>query len=182
MIIYGLVDPRTQQLRYVGKTGKTLAERLKQHLKDSKHKTDHKCRWMQSLHKAGLVPEIFEIESVSGSGDEEEIHHIAQFRGIGCELVNYAPGGRGVTSHTAETKARIGSANRGRSPSAATREAISRAGKGRKFSAEHRARIAAANSRRWEEGKMEGARKKMGESAKQVNARRSRGPGGRFES
>lgn len=171
MIIYGLIDPRTAQLRYVGKTGKTLLSRLKTHLKDSRRKTDHKCRWIASVVRDGLVPEIFEIESVSGAGDEEEIHHIAQFRSLGCALVNYAPGGRGVTAHTEQTKKKIGDANRGRTPSAETRKLISEAGLGRVFSEEHRAKIAAANSRRWREGKMESARAKM--SASQKLRRRS---------
>jgi hypothetical protein len=182
VIIYGLCEPITGALRYVGKTSKPLQQRVRTHLKDARKKTDHKCRWIQSLVRSGLVPDAFVIEEVDGSGDEEEIHHIAQFRSIGCDLVNYAPGGRGVTAHSEETKRRIGDANRGAVVSDETRLKISTAGKGRKFSTEHRARIAAANERRWSEGKMEGARKNMSTSATTANKRRVRGADGKFTS
>lgn len=134
-IIYGLVDPRTQQLRYVGKTSKGTTRRLQSHLYDSAR--THKTNWINSLKKQGLSPEVFVIEEVSGDGCDSEIHHIAYFRGIGCALTNDTAGGDAPMlgkRHSAETKAIMSAAQKGR-PSPLI---------GRKLGSETRARMSAA--------------------------------------
>ncbi len=95
--IYGLLDPRTGELGYVGKTVKSLSWRLKSHLTPTalKQKT-HKACWLRCLVGLGLTPEIFLIEQVADEDvDEAEVFWIAYFRSIGAELCNHTPGGDG---------------------------------------------------------------------------------------
>jgi hypothetical protein len=94
--IYGLVDPRTNQLRYVGKTKKSLHKRLKNHVQDARYGFKrHVCNWVGELLRLGLRPEIFVIEEVAGDWAEAERFWIAYFRSIGAHLTNIAKGGQG---------------------------------------------------------------------------------------
>lgn len=113
--IYGLVDPRTGQLRYIGQTKRTVAKRLVDHLFSSKNKSNHKECWIAGIVSGGLVPEVFVVELAETKelADEYEIHHIAQFRSIGCDLVNLTAGGPGLRSPSAETKRRISASRKG---------------------------------------------------------------------
>lgn len=132
-LIYGLCDPTTGELRYVGKTVYALSKRLQQHVRYSERGTnDHKSNW---IRKVG-VPEAFVIESVDGDGLEEEMHHIAQLRSLGCRLLNHTAGGEGRTGdkHTPESRAKIAAAHRGRRRSAEQRKRMSDANKGRPVS------------------------------------------------
>jgi hypothetical protein len=55
--IYFLKDPRTNEVRYVGKTTKDLNKRLfSGHLRDKT--ITHKTNWINSLKKIGLIPSI----------------------------------------------------------------------------------------------------------------------------
>lgn len=184
MNLYALLDPRSKKVRYIGKTHRRVEDRLREHLKDARSSrgSSYRANWIRSLLKEGLTPDVLYLDSVAGSGDEEEVAFIGIAKSLGCDLVNYAPGGRGVTRHTPEVRARISAAKRGAAIPPEVRAKISEAGKGRKFSAEHRARIAAANARRWSEGKMEAARKNMSASATAANKRRTRDEKGRFRS
>ena len=67
--------------------------------------------------------------------------------GTGC-LRNLTDGGDGMSGHvfSAEHRAKIGAASKGRTPSPEIRAKISAAQQGRIFSPEHRAKISAANS------------------------------------
>ena len=56
--IYGLQDPITGELRYIGRTARTVAKRLYEHIKDSKKLITHKDKWIQSLLRSGRRPEL----------------------------------------------------------------------------------------------------------------------------
>src|SRR6185369_1307504 len=95
-IIYGLVDPRSDQLRYVGKTVREARRRLGQHVwqaRNEGHKR-HVLAWLDGLETAGLRPEIVELERVSPGGDWEEAEQfwIAYFRFLGANLCNHTDG------------------------------------------------------------------------------------------
>lgn len=140
MIIYGLCDPSTGQLRYVGKTGTALKRRLQKHVSNAPH--EKRCRraaWVLSLVKRGLMPEAFVIEEVQGDGDTEEQHHIAQFRSIGCDLTNGTTGGDGGRTATPQTRAAMSAAQfaRGHKHSSETRQKMSEVRLGMKFTPEH---------------------------------------------
>lgn len=110
--IYGLVDPRTQQLRYIGKTVLTPARRLVTHRWQARvtKRKRHVLAWLASLEAEGVVPEIVEIEQVAPLGDWEEAEQfwIAYFRFIGADLCNLTVGGDGApgTKMSEENKAR----------------------------------------------------------------------------
>lgn len=91
--IYALVDPRTQECRYVGKTNNT-AKRLIDHTKDIK--VNHKTKWVKSLLAAGVTPELVVLEEVGAAWQDAECFWIAYMRSIGARLVNGTHGGEGV--------------------------------------------------------------------------------------
>lgn len=101
--IYGLVDPRTTQLRYVGKTVLAPDRRVFVHkwrAKKQPHK-NHSMAWLLNLVAAGTEPEVFTIEEVPPGGDwvEAEQFWIAYFRSIGADLCNHTVGGEGAPGH-----------------------------------------------------------------------------------
>lgn len=179
--IYGLSDPRTGELRYVGKTTMTLRRRLNAHVGHCTPPTDARERWLAELLAAGLRPECFCIEEVEGDGREEEEHYIASLRLAGCDLFNVNKGARlpmsaraaisvrhSLRRHSPETRAKISAANArretdwaqierlramniGRPLSQEHRQALSRASKGKAKPAEHRAAIKAALTARYAE-------------------------------
>jgi hypothetical protein len=101
--IYGLVDPRTQELRYVGKTVLNPVRRVMVHswrARTAPHKR-HSMAWLLSLEKAGFAPDVFIIEEVPPDDDwiEAEQFWIAYFRMIGADLCNHTSGGEGQTGY-----------------------------------------------------------------------------------
>lgn len=95
--IYGLIDPITSELRYIGKSFDPK-KRLVQHLEPGqlKQKT-HKSRWLNKLNKKGLVPELIILESNLSVeyANEAEQFFIEYFKSIGSRLTNGRPGGDG---------------------------------------------------------------------------------------
>lgn len=116
-LIYTLADPRTGEVRYVGKTDRDPTVRVAQHVNDAKNKHTHRGNWVRSLLNAGVRPVFEAVEEVPKSEWEFwEQHWIQQFKGWGFDLVNTHKGGTGGTiAHSEETKRRIGNANRGKS-------------------------------------------------------------------
>src|SRR4051794_9920609 len=108
--IYGLCDPRTSELRYVGRTFRSLSHRLNQHIQEARipSKKTHCNRWVRKLLGGDITPEIFLIEEVAGEEwREAEGFAIAYFRFLGCDLCNQQHGGLGPTSHSEETRRKI---------------------------------------------------------------------------
>ncbi len=119
MFIYGLIDPRTGVLRYIGKTV-NLRKRFNLHLSTTRcKKKHHKDRWILGILQQGFKPEMIVLEGVSGNGDVEECIWIASFKASGVELLNIEEGGSRA-KNSAETRAKISKANKGkkRSPEA----------------------------------------------------------------
>ena len=150
-VIYGLADPRSGQLRYVGKSTTGAQQRLASHLCPSSLKAKSwKNHWLKSLLKEGLRPDVFVIEACARKEDlnEAERHQIASLRAIGCELTNLTPGGDGQGYPCSpEKRAKISVATKGRrltvlSPKTYAR--IAEKARGRKRSAEAIAKTAAA--------------------------------------
>ncbi len=96
--VYGLFDPRMGALRYIGKTVRSVASRLSQHLAESKKRErNHKSNWIRSLLVLGLKPEVDVLEDVPDDQlSEVECFWIQYFRGIGAVLTNATDGGEGA--------------------------------------------------------------------------------------
>ncbi len=97
-LIYGLVDPVSGQLRYVGKSTEGL-DRPKEHGYPSELKRGHgyKENWIRQLRSLGLNYKIEVLHEVTDAEilSEAEIHWIAYFRALGCKLTNLTDGGEG---------------------------------------------------------------------------------------
>src|SRR5579885_3311453 len=87
--IYGLVDPNTKEIRYVGKADDPQA-RLKQHLQEKGDSEKH--RWLGSLAEQGQIPELRILEEVALGPlylwEERERWWIAHLREQGARLTN----------------------------------------------------------------------------------------------
>lgn len=118
-VIYGLFDPETNELRYIGKTHGSLNKRFKDHLKEALVKSTYKCRWINSLLKQNKVPLIQELEKAKcpESSIELEEFYIDYFRSLGCKLTNAQNGGVGspgrVVSEETRDKVRQKALERG---------------------------------------------------------------------
>ena len=97
-IIYILIDPSTNEIRYIGKTN-NLKQRLKNHLNACRDKNTHKRNWINKLKTKGFKPEIEIIDEVSiNEWKYWEIFWISYYKSIGCNLLNYTIGGDGLSS------------------------------------------------------------------------------------
>lgn len=96
--IYGLSDPLTGDVRYVGKTWYRPERRLTYHLTHSKKSRLASGNWIRSLVNKGLRPVLFEIEKVELDADwqSREKHWIAHYRNAGARLLNHTDGGDGL--------------------------------------------------------------------------------------
>ena len=92
--IYGLIDPRSNKIRYVGKTNNP-DQRLFDHVRHSKHKTTYKDKWIRSLLEIGLKPTITILEECGDNWAEREIHHISLYE----NLTNLTKGGEGLNGY-----------------------------------------------------------------------------------
>lgn len=133
-IIYGLKDPRTGELRYVGKSVSGL-KRARSHMFPcllSKDQT-HKGYWLRQLLSAGMKAEPVVLETFETKDDlqDGERFWIAQMRGMGVALTNHTNGGDGRSGcpQSAETRAKISAGNKGIPRTAAQLAAMDRRGR-----------------------------------------------------
>lgn len=63
-VVYGLYDPRTGELRYIGKTVQGARRRVNGHLCDSiRHGDTHVARWLRVLGHDGIRPAARVLEN-----------------------------------------------------------------------------------------------------------------------
>jgi hypothetical protein len=146
--IYGLRDPRTREIRYVGKTTYPLKHRLMQHLNPSRLRAKtYKNAWLKTLLNAGLQPEILLLEHVPApQWPEAETRWIGQLP----NLTNLTTGGDGTSGWVPPTEYRtkLSALMKGRVFTEDWRKKISESQRGRVFTDEHRARLSAAQRKR----------------------------------
>lgn len=101
VFIYVIKDPRTDLVRYVGKT-KNPAYRFRKHL-TAKIKS-YSSRWIQACIREGAKP-TFEIidEVAEHNWQEAEKGYIKLFKSLGAKLLNQLPGGEGGPSMLGRT-------------------------------------------------------------------------------
>lgn len=151
--IYALTDPRTGDVRYVGKAANPKL-RLRGHLRKQEIQANtHKARWLRTLLADGLLPSIVVLESVPADGwQEHEQRWIAYYRALGANLTNSTSGGDGIdkgTKHRPESVAKIRAALIGRPVSEETREKIRARHKGKPLTTEHRAKLSDSHKQHW---------------------------------
>lgn len=142
--IYALRDPRNQDIRYVGKTVKSLKARLQIHVASSGYYARrHVCHWIKELQSLSLYPSIELLEEVDPGKDwaARERYWIAKLRNDGCRLTNLTEGGDGChgIKRSPASIEKTAAAHRGKTISAEQRRKQSIAMKGRKLP-EHRKR------------------------------------------
>jgi group I intron endonuclease len=129
-IVYGLYDPRTSALRYIGKS-ESGESRLLRHLNPKTLNTEktHKSNWIKSLIKLGLKPYLQVLYTASEFEDlsKLEISFIAKHKASGDNLTNQTNGGEGMLgfSPTEETRKKISSSKLGIFASAEVRAKMS---------------------------------------------------------
>lgn len=125
--IYGLYDPRTLELRYIGKTVNPEI-RLEKHIQEAKSSLSHnphKDRWIRQLLSNNLKPTLIIIgKCTENNWQEVEKEYINTARERGIRLTNLADGGMGASagrnnprfgkSLSQEAKDRISQANKGK--------------------------------------------------------------------
>jgi len=97
-VVYGLHDPETGELRYIGQTVTTVKARLAKHVTPSQlRKHSYVARWLLGLVKQGQEPTWSVLASAEDQEelDRLEVELIAQAREEGVRLVNLSEGGGG---------------------------------------------------------------------------------------
>lgn len=149
-MVYGLKDPETGQIRYVGQCGagsvRPWAHQTPTNLREE---PGPKANWIQGLKDRGLNYEVVVLEDADNADQEllwsMEQFWISQAKGLGWPILNITKGGGGALGlrMSPESIAKI----------VAVREAEKAAGKkpktagwnkGLKSTLEHRAKISAA--------------------------------------
>jgi len=113
-IVYALIDPRNNEIRYVGMSTNGLV-RPKKHLMPSSYnnknkKHYHVYNWIRKLISLNLKPEIKVLESCSKENlYKREQYYILNYKEIGCNLTNKVDGGPGMLGlkHSEETKKKL---------------------------------------------------------------------------
>lgn len=144
-IIYGLIDPTTEEVRYIGKSSSGLV-RARAHLKPSQLNSNsnrHKNNWLSAAKKSGKIEIlIFEQLDLEVQLNEAEKKWIAYARSVGWRLTNIKEGGIGGPL-SIETRQRISERLKGHPVSEKTRKAVSDSNRGRQSyvrTEEHRER------------------------------------------
>lgn len=146
--IYGLADPRTGRIRYIGKSIRPI-ERLGNHVNEPTSQC-HRSHWLAELKALGLSPALVILEAVPSdkSWQQAERVWIASGRSSGWPLVNNTDGGDGVAGLSSESRARIARAWTGRKHRPETIEKLRSARKNFRHTAETRKRMSEARKGR----------------------------------
>src|SRR4051812_37966689 len=90
-LIYGLIDPDSQELRYIGQTIHGLLRPVSHWMNKRQRTSGDYCHcWVRNVLSRGKIPEILIIEESENSSqlDKSEEFWIEYFRSIGCPLTN----------------------------------------------------------------------------------------------
>lgn len=101
VFIYALVDPRTDEVRYVGKTSRPISWRVSGHVSEAKRGSHrYVCRWLKTLLDEGMTPTpILLVQATRKTWKQWERRFIKWFRGMGCPLTNLSDGGEGASGY-----------------------------------------------------------------------------------
>jgi len=144
-LVYALADPRSGDIRYIGRSSSGLIRPRAHTGKTALLEGNYKARWIRKILSIGLRPSIVvlnEYDTQDQLPDAEQAW-IAFGRGCGWRLTNATDGGEGsvglVTSDDAKRK--LSEARKGKPLSAEHRAAIGRSMIGRRLGPESREKI-----------------------------------------
>jgi hypothetical protein len=132
--IYGLIDPTTLEVRYIGKSDNPY-KRFLRHIIDKIH--SHKYFWVQTLLKQGLKPTLCILEQCENKKSVWSVRErdwISFGRKLKWSLTNETEGGDGWSKgmhHSEETKRKIPGRHSGFKASEETKIKMSLAHKGK---------------------------------------------------
>lgn len=117
--IYALIDPRDNQVRYIGKSNKP-GQRLIDHLSESRICKKHgslKVNWIKSLLKLNLKPELLIIDEISfDEWQFWEQYYISLYKSWGFVLKNGDNGGLGSGRVSENVRRKISKTLKGNIP------------------------------------------------------------------
>lgn len=90
--IYGLIDPTTNELRYIGKSINPIV-RLRKHISEKDKGDTYKNRWLRKLINNKIKPELIILDELSNDWQYWESFYILYFKSLGCKLTNATSGG-----------------------------------------------------------------------------------------
>lgn len=128
-VIYGLICPLTNEVRYIGLTTQSLNKRLYKHLYEIDSHTSKKNSWLKKLRNLDLLSEI-KIQLIEECNidilNDREVYWISEFKNKGYELTNMTIGGDVGSlghKHSEEALKKISEASKKRKGYKATPEA-----------------------------------------------------------
>ena len=138
--IYGLIDPVTDTIRYVGKSNNP-ARRFGYHMRTANDGT-HRGNWIENLKKRNLSPRMIILEVASdATWKTAESYWISVYK---KNLTNLTTGGEGLHGITEVTRKRLSDSHKGKTISESTREKMRKASSGRRLSENARLKISLA--------------------------------------
>jgi hypothetical protein len=177
--IYGLVDPETTAIRYIGKSINP-EQRLRNHINETY--PCHRRNWIDSLKKKGLEPDLIYLVKLEGSIAEDwkrwERRWIAIAKRDGWPLVNETSGGDGVPDLSPEASAKRNKTWIGRKHTPESLIKIAAASRGRRQSIEQRQRMSEIMTGRkilWADKVAEAIRKLTPEDVEEIKMRLANG-------
>lgn len=91
--IYALIDPRDDEVRYIGKANDVMA-RFNGHLRDSTRRRSKVYAWILELVSEGMSPIVATVDRVlKEQWEDAERFYIAEFKRCGFDLLNISSGG-----------------------------------------------------------------------------------------
>jgi hypothetical protein len=93
VFIYALIDPETDQIRYIGKA-KDVIVRFKGHIRDAHRRRSKVYAWINGLLACGSAPIVASLDKVAESEwQDAEKFYIQEYRRCGFNLLNISAGG-----------------------------------------------------------------------------------------
>ncbi len=143
--IYGLFEPNTNEIRYVGHTNNPQ-RRLSEHFYPNRKSCIYS--WVKNLKKEGLRPRVGILEECSFEERfESEAFYLSYLKSLQCDLLNVrlmAIGHNKGIKMSEEWRKNLSISHKGFKPSKNTRKKLSMRGKMRKHSEESRVKMRAS--------------------------------------
>lgn len=167
-LIYGLRDPRTGEIRYVGKSRSGLRRPMAHRDAARLGETCHKANWIRGLLAAGFDYEIVILERPDADAlDDAERRWIAIGRmALGDRLTNATTGGDGGFRMSRDSIERMSKSKTGKRHTSETKARMAAAHRGRRATAESRLRMSAAQRGHYQPPHTAAARAMIGSASK----------------